>query len=1181
MKTVYQLLCFVVFSLISSGAFAQEGYTVSGIVTNEKGEPLKGATVFVGGSERIMAADDNGRFNFNYVPAGSFQLSVQMIGFAPLTRNVIVKNTSVTIDMKMQVKTINLGQVTVGNKKAWARNFKIFSREFLGGSANGKQCTILNPEVVNFSTKKGLLMADADDFLIIENKRLGYRIRYLIKDFGYNYVDGIVLYHGEFSFEELKGTDEQKQQWAKNRLETYKGSFMHFLRSVYANNTLENGFLARPLYGYGTIRFDSSVVDRYKVIVKNRPVKFDSLVTPIDTTFSAFRFKQLYVIYDPKKAALFATYMSDSKKNMVISNKATLLRLATDVAVIDKKGSYTDYRDFFIQGYWARERVGDQLPVEYKPPLPDIPRGTVLTNPRLNALVKWTDSIPQEKAYLHMDKPYYAPGDTIWFKGYLTSGSRHQLSRLSGSAYVDLINQQNESVKTLQLPVDSGTIAGNLTLTDDIKAGAYRLRAYTQWMRNAGADYFFDHTFTVGNPKTFTEKTDPKSGLLPTDIQFFPESGNLINGITSRVGFKAVGTDGLGVAISGTITDNNNKEIAQINTLRAGMGNFLLKPLPGKTYTANIKFAGNVTKSVALPMALNEGYVLSVYQPNKDSVLVRIHASPGLKQSSINLIVHRSGEIVFASPVNIAGSITSIWLEKKSIPSGIAQFTIFDKNYQPLNERIAFIKNNDHMQLSIKTNKALFKSKEHVQLELNAKEFNESPVAANFSIAVIDESKVPVDESAESTIFSNILLSSDIKGYIERPNYYFTADTDEVNQALDNLMLTQGYRRFEWTLLDSVINTKPKFKAEGLGRTIAGTVTDLQHKPSPNATVMLVSVNARISKVTTTDAYGQFKFANLIFPDSAKFAVQARGIKNSSNLIISLDSVLPVAINKKQNAVEVNIIKANLQKAEQEGISAQLAGMHVLKQVEIKSTVKNANKGNATQEMFSLPDEQSADNILTIPDPENYLTLEMFLQARLAGIRIREDPQGFKVLMDSRYPTAPILTDERIKSGHITQTHEIGIIVNGRHITSHSETDEILEGSIGTEDIAKIEVIRNNLAMVNLLRSGDDYKDGYVIIVTKLPTQRKHYDPNIVNISPKGYNSVRQFYSPRYDRPNNAAKPDLRTTIYWNPYVNTDVNGKATLDFFNSDGPGTYRVVVEGINAAGELGRQIYTYKVE
>lgn len=1186
MKIRYRLLLVVFLLLFTAPVFAQAGYEVSGTVSNENGEPLKGATVFIGGSTRIMPTDEDGHFTFKNISPGSFQLSVQMIGYAPVTQNIVIKNAPLKVDLKMLTRSIALNQVTIGKKRAWKRNFELFKGEFLGQSANGRQCVIVNPQVINFSTKKGALMADADDFLIIENKRLGYRVRYLLTNFSYNYVDGIVLYHGECSFEDMDGTDEQKNQWTKNRLETYQGSFTHFLRSVYANNTVENGFIARPLYSYGTIRYDTTTVDTYKVIVKNRPVKFDSLLTPIDTTFTAFRFKQLYVIYDPKNAAKFAANGTDQKKNIVIVNKASLLRSATDVTIIDQKGSYTDYRDFFIQGFWAKARVGDQLPVEYKPPVPEIPRKVVLANPLLSALERWKDSILQEKAYLHMDKPYYAPGDTLWFKGYLVNGSSHQLSAQSGAAYVDLINDQNQAVKKLKLPVNSGTIAGDLALGEDITPGSYRIRAYTRWMRNAGEDYFFNRTFTIGSPINTTNKKDIKPASQPVDIQFFPESGNLINGIISKVGFKAVGADGLGVAIRGTVTDNENHPLVQISTQHAGMGSFLLQPANGKTYIAHIKLADSTVKDIPLPTALNQGYVLSVYQPGKDSVLVRIRASAALQHSTINLFVHSSGKLIFASQVQINSAMTSVWMDKNSFPSGIAQFTIFDDKNDPLNERIAFIKNADYMQLALSTEKPAYKSNEHVQLQLDAKESQGNPVAANFSIAVTDETKVPVDESTESTIFSSILLSSDIKGYVEKPNYYFMPDTDGVNQALDNLMLTQGYRRFEWKKLNDVLNTPPTFAAEGLATTLSGMVTTLQHQALPNANVLLVSINARIKRSTLTDINGRFKFDSLMFADSAKFAVQASTQENTGNVIITLDSIPAVTTGRQQNLAEVNIIKTSFKKAVDEGKPIDLTG-HLLRQVNIKDTRINKitkDKDAVPQAMYSLPDEQSADNVITIPNPEAYLTLEQYLQGRLAGIRIGTTNTGLKVLLDSRPHTELHLDIKNVNLRDKTwdqQGRFIGLIVNGRKIDT-TEADRMLTGSIMPEEVAKIEIVRNNQAMVNYLRSAGDQSVGFLLILTKPPSSvHKNYDPNIVNISPKGFNAVRQFYSPRYDHPTENKTPDLRTTIYWNPYVNTDANGKATLDFYNADAPGTYRVVVEGINAAGELGRQVYKYKVE
>ncbi|MFD2143916.1 hypothetical protein [Mucilaginibacter antarcticus] len=372
------------------------------------------------------------------------------------------------------------------------------------------------------------------------------------------------------------------------------------------------------------------------------------------------------------------------------------------------------------------------------------------------ALQKWTDTYPQEKVYLHMDKPYYALGDTIWFKGYITIGSRHQLSKLSGSLHVDFITEQDSLIRSLKLPIVSGMVVGEFNLSDDFKEGSYRIRAYTQWMRNAGEEYFFDKTFTVGsltsnivakadyqyktvnnkailtavlnytddNGRALAErsikyqiiidktvmdtkvtKTDAlgslminiendkranlsgayirtiiedsnkqtiirdfpiKAGLVQSDIQFFPESGSLIAGVSSRVGFKATGVDGTGTPIKGTVVDQSNAEVAQIETLHAGMGNFLLRPEAGKSYTANLTFADGSTKAVALPKVVNEGYVLGVYQPNKDSILVRIGASAKIIAAAqdVLFIAQTSGETIFATPVKIAKASTSIWLEK-------------------------------------------------------------------------------------------------------------------------------------------------------------------------------------------------------------------------------------------------------------------------------------------------------------------------------------------------------------------------------------------------------------------------------------------------------------------------------------------------------------------------------------
>ncbi|GAA4105315.1 carboxypeptidase regulatory-like domain-containing protein [Mucilaginibacter panaciglaebae] len=879
------------------------------------------------------------------------------------------------------------------------------------------------------------------------------------------------------------------------------------------------------------------------------------------------------------------------------------------------------------------------------------------------ALQKWSDANPQEKVYLHTDKPYYAVGDTIWFKGYVTVGSRHQLSALSHALYVDLITQNDSLVRTLKLPVTTGMVIGDFVLGDDLMPGNYRIRAYTQWMRNAGDDYFFDKTFTVGDldndnvitkanyqyktvnnkmtlaalltytdeaGRAFADKkvkyqvvinkevvdtkiaqTDALGNLLinidndkkaslagayirtivenkkntsivrdfpikailsQSDVQFFPESGNMVNGIPCRVAFKAVGVDGLGTDVKGKIVDDSNNEVAQFESTHAGMGSFIIRPEAGKHYTAVIAFADATTKNAPLPDAVNDGFILGVSQPNKDSILVRIYASANQLASAptLNFIGQTNGEVIVASPIKITRAINSIWLEKKLFPTGIAQFTIFTATGEPLNERIAFIKSDDMMKVNLKSAKSTYKSKEPITINLNVQDSKgKAPLGGNFSVSVVDETRVPFDENAETTIYSNMLLSSDLKGYIEKPNYYFAKSDDDVDKALDNLMLTQGYRRFTWKEILGGADKQPAFEAEKLGTKISGTVYTLGKKPLPGAEVTLVSLRANIAQTTTSDANGRFKFENIVVKDSIKFAVQAR-LNKSDKTIITLDTLPRMRVSKNKNLADIttNInatLKDYLETAKKQDDfyekTGQMDKVRRLREVRITAFRARQNSNVAPQGMFKLMDEQSADQIITFPEDEaeSCITLAMCLQARIQGVMIQQGKNGSE------------LYDMVLKK-------DLSLILNGQMITNADEIADILDSSVPPQDVAKIEVVRHNVAARNSLGNNDA---GYVLILTKLGTSRKTYNPSIVNITPKGYNKVRDFYSPKYKPGINDKESDLRTTVYWNPYLKTDEQGQTSFSFYNADGPGTYKVIIEGIDAAGELGRQVYRYTVK
>ena len=881
--------------------------------------------------------------------------------------------------------------------------------------------------------------------------------------------------------------------------------------------------------------------------------------------------------------------------------------------------------------------------------------GDDLLSKLVDQLDKWRAEYPQEKVYLHLDKPYYAVGDDIWFKAYVTIGSRHRLSAFSEILNVDLIDENDSVKRSLKLPLTSGLANGDFALPDTMQEGNYRIRAYTNWMRNAGDAYFFDKTIAIVNviSNTIFTKTDytysdqngkqkinavinytdpngaPYAGnevsyrvelhgktvfkgkgitndkgnldaafinptpnlaatghitthiklidkkvvtkVVPikavsnkTDVQFFPESGNLVNGVDSKVAFKAVGADGLGVDIKGNIIDDQNHVVTAFSSTHLGMGVFNLAPESGKAYKAHVVYADGSESNFDLPKAMDNAYVLAIDNSADDALTIKVLPGTGLLHSAssaqgIVLVAQSGGEICYASKSAGNSKMFRAVVPKSKFPSGIVQFTLFSAAGEPLNERLVFIQNPDRLKLNVSADKQKYSPRDKVTISLNAKNKANNPIVGSFSASVIDLSKVPVDETAEESIFSNILLTADLKGYIEKPGYYFANESAKTRADLDVLMLTQGYRRFEWK---QVINDTfpPIVYQPEKTLQITGHLKTFGGKPVPNGKVTLfTTAGGTFILDTVADAQGKFTFNNLIFRDSIKFVVQARTAKDRKNLDITLDNIAPQPVGKNKNApdIEVNINDGrsaylqNSKKLYNEQVKYGI-GNHtiVLKEVVVKDTRTTAVKHSS-----NLNGAGNADQVLTYKDIESMgPNLSNILQGRLVGVIFRGgvpySTRGFNRPMQ--------------------------IIVDGVYM----ESDQL--DNISVPDIASIEVLRS---IGNTAIYGSRGGNGVIVITTKRGDEGavyNRYAPGVVTYSPKGYYKAREFYSPKYDDPKVKAKmQDLRSTIYWAPNVVTDKDGNASLSFFNADGKGTYRIVIEGISADGDLGRQVYTYKVE
>lgn len=372
LKNIKLILLTVAAILLAAIARAQVFIPVSGTVVDEKGELVKGATVFISGSQFNTVTDDKGEFHINSLTAGSYQLIVQLIGYQIFDRTVILQDKPVEVNVPLIIKPIALNEVTIGPGDAWGSYFNLFRGQFLGTSRFADGCEILNPKVLsfNYNKSKGILTAQASDFILIDNKRLGYHIRYLLRDFQFTVNGNTAIFDGDALFEEMEGSKSKHGDWTRNRYDAYKGSLMHFLRSVYANNTLKEGFITNSLIK-GYLKANGEV-DVPWVTIDTRPVRFDTVVKVLDTTFISLRTNQFYVTYNPKKAASVKTDMkAPVLKDVELDNKSiasSMVKLPFKQAIIDSRGNYTNYRAFFIHGDMASRRVGDKLPFDYMPP---------------------------------------------------------------------------------------------------------------------------------------------------------------------------------------------------------------------------------------------------------------------------------------------------------------------------------------------------------------------------------------------------------------------------------------------------------------------------------------------------------------------------------------------------------------------------------------------------------------------------------------------------------------------------------------------------------------------------------------------------------------------------------------------------------------------------------------------
>jgi TonB-dependent Receptor Plug Domain len=782
-------------------------------------------------------------------------------------------------------------------------------------------------------------------------------------------------------------------------------------------------------------------------------------------------------------------------------------------------------------------------------------------NNALSRLESFRRNRPVENIYIHFDKPYYAAGDTIYFKTYVTLNEFHKPTPLSEVVHVDLITPQSRILKSIKLKLNQGTAFADFELPDSVPAGIYRIRAYTRWMLNEGSGSFLNQSIVVGSSRKSSGQADIAASHLGSDkpyIRFFPEGGELLTEVESKVAFKAIGNNGLGMKVKGMVVDNDGKEITRFQSVHLGMGFFYLKPEEGKSYSAKLTFGDGSNATVDLPKGNPNGMVMSADNESPDTTIINVLTTKDyLKEhqnEEITLLIYSSG-VPSMAQAKLSSENIDFAIDKKRLYSGIMRITLFSSQLEPMSERLVFIMNKDQINLQAKGEKPVYSKREKVEISLNAKDQEKNPVQGNFSVSVVNEDIIKLDENKESTIYSNLLLTSGLNGYVEQPNYYFVKSGDEVAANLDILMLTQGYRHFLWkqVLMDSLVPLQ--YKAERFLQ-LQGFVRSSSGKPVKNEKVTLSDPTGQGPELKEiTDSAGRFIFKNLEFSDTVHFTITSAKI--NSRIIISS---FPSPILDEENTPELSTDADSVMDAYLK-IKATEKEFNTTKTLKsLKAVTVTANKRNIFYYTESLAGAGHADQVFHGNELKSGGSLTDQLMGRLRGIIF--------------FSGIPVLSMNASGNG-INPPNPMMVLVDGIELNPPDVN------SINSNEIETIEVLKSGNASMYGMSGGG----GILVITTKRPREIEvdnSSDSNAMQVSVMGFYKAREFYSPKYEvKDTSNTGQDLRTTVFWKPDLITNNDGNASFNFYNADIKGVYKVVVEGIDENGNIGRQVYRYRVQ
>ncbi|MGQ7856552.1 hypothetical protein ACUN24_20135 [Pedobacter sp. WC2501] len=746
----------------------------------------------------------------------------------------------------------------------------------------------------------------------------------------------------------------------------------------------------------------------------------------------------------------------------------------------------------------------------------------------------------QEKMYVHTDKESYLAGEMIWFKLYTVEAYTNRPINLSKIAYVELLDSENKAVLQAKIVMEGGNGNGYFYLPLSLRSGNFVLRTYTNWMKNFDVNYFFHKQLTIYNTLKADPPAIPSATITTPAIQFFPEGGNLVSGLISKIAFKAVDASGKPLQFKGAITDSRNDTLVKFSPQQFGLGSFYFKPQDHINYSICIQPMAGKPFYATLPKIFAVGTVMSI-KADGDSVLkISIQDNQHQDQYGI-LFVHSGRKVVFSKRITAIDIATGISISKDLLGDGITHFTLFNTDLEPICERLYFKKPNSLLAVTISAKQKEFSTREKIALFINQTQQGK-PIATNFSIAVYQADSV----EHLNDITSSLWLTSELKGKIDYPEWYLK---NAASEATDLLMLTHGWRRFEWKHILKGPSGNLLYQPEIVGQIISGQISGSTQRSSLASSSVYLSIPGKNYSFYTTPIGndGNFIFFTKYFYGRKKIIVQADPRVDSLGKI-TLRSPYVSQFSDYRLPTFHNNYEA--QKLIDRSVAMQVHNAF------------NANhlKRETTVSIDTTVFYYKADKSYLLDDYVRFPKMEEVLREYVFEVSIIKRNKNYYL------NTFDIGSQKFLESSPLILVDGLPLFDDGNALMMKDP-----------KTIKKLAIVASRYA------NGNDKFEGILDLQTyagdlngtSIPTHALQLDYEGLQIN-------RAFYAPMYDGDVSMLTrlADFRSTLFWSPNNTTKNDGKATISFFSSDFEGNYVVVVQSLSPNGGTGTGYANFKV-